>query len=281
MPAKNIVKQYEEGGYYHAYNRGVEKREIFLDDEDYKKFIGYLKLYLCPPNLQGVTLKDENNITISPSRALNNFSDDVHLISYCLMPNHFHLLLKQSTERGMARFMQSICTKYVLYFNRKYHRVGSLFQGTYKTVKIDSEEQLKYLSKYIHRNPLPDNPTRLHLEGLESYKYSSYRNYLGLFLQSWVKPDDIIYSFSNTNPYLSYKSFVEETGDISMVYREMIDLDFWPTRLHLEGEVTWPSRFWTSRRWGYWKGRYHRGLVGRRRQTPLAGSPQKPVLTWS
>ncbi|TXH02189.1 MAG: hypothetical protein E6P95_00395 [Candidatus Moraniibacteriota bacterium] len=226
MPAKNIVKVYEEGGYYHVYNRGVEKREIFLDEEDYKKFIGLLKFYLSPPSLQGVTLKDENNSTIPPSRTPNNFVDEVELIAYCLMPNHFHLLLKQSTLRGMANFMQSIGTKYVMYFNKKYHRVGSLFQGTYKTVKIESEEQLKYLSKYIHRNPLPDYPTGLHLEGLVSYKYSSYGNYLGYFSQKWIKPDDVLYSFSKTNKFLSYKSFVEETGDISLIYREMIDLDY-------------------------------------------------------
>ncbi|EKD62941.1 MAG: hypothetical protein ACD_52C00013G0001 [uncultured bacterium] len=226
MPAKNIVKQYVEGGYYHVYNRGVEKREIFLDEEDYKKFIGYLKLYLSSPTLQGSTLKDEFNRTIPPSRALNNFSQEIELVAYCLMPNHFHLLLKQITQRGMASFMQSLFTKYVMYFNRKYHRVGALFQGTYKTVKVDSEEQLKYLSKYIHRNPLPERPTRLHLEGLKDYKYSSYGNYLGLFKQPWIKPADVLYSFSRTNDFLSYKSFVEETGDVEIIYNEMIDLDY-------------------------------------------------------
>ncbi len=225
MPAKNLIKEYEAGAFYHIYNRGVEKRDIFLDHEDYVKFIGLLKTYLVKPDLQGVTLKDDNNHTISPSRALNNYAEEVNLLAYCLMPNHFHLLIRQFTERGMVGLMQSLLTKYVIYFNKKYKRVGGLFQSTYKTVKILGEEQFTYITKYIHRNPLPSYPTRLHLEGLREYKYSSYGNYLGLFKQSWVKTDDILSYFSKTNPRNSYQSFVEETGDIARVYKEMIDLD--------------------------------------------------------
>lgn len=225
MPAKNLIKEYEAGAFYHVYNRGVEKRVIFQDHEDYSKFIGLLKTYLTKPTLQGVTLKDENNHTISPSRALNNYAEQVDLLAYCLMPNHFHLMIRQSTDRGMVGLMQSLLTKYVIYFNKKYKRVGGLFQSTYKTVKISSEEQFTYITKYIHRNPLPEHPTRLHLEGLREYKYSSYGNYLGLFKQSWVKTEDILSYFSKTYPRNTYQSFVEETGDISQVYKEMIDLD--------------------------------------------------------
>lgn len=224
MPAKNIVKEYEVGGYYHVYNRGVEKRLIFEDDDDYKKFIGLLKVYLTKPNLQGLTLKDDKNATVPPSRALNNFADEIELVAYCLMPNHFHFLIKQNDERSMSKFMQSLLTKYVIYFNKKYKRVGGLFQGVYKTVRIESEAQFTYITKYIHRNPLGSSPTRSHLEGLQSYKYSSYCNYLGLYSQSWVKMDDILCYFGKP-PYNSYKSFVEESGDISRVYYDMIDLD--------------------------------------------------------
>ena len=225
MPSKNIIKQYEAGGYYHLYNRGVERRIIFEDELDYKTFISYLKIYLTPLNLRGPTLKDEEGKTISPSRVINNFVDDIELYAYCLMPNHFHILLKQNSERAIASFMQSIITKYVRYFNKRYKRVGGLFQDKYKCVTIKSEEQYTYLSKYIHRNPLPDHPTRTDLEGLRVYKYSSYGNYLGLFKQSWVKTEDILSYFSKTNPRNTYQSFVEETGDIALVYKEMIDLD--------------------------------------------------------
>jgi putative transposase len=225
MPAKNIIKEYEAGGYYHIYNRGVEKRNIFLDEDDYKKFIAFLRFYLVMPNLQGRTLKDENNRTISPSRANANFSDEIVLIAYCLMPNHFNILIKQVNERSMANFMHSLSTKYVMYFNKKYQRVGALFQGKYKTVHITNEEQFTYITKYIHRNPMPEHPTGSDPEGLRDYKYSSYGNYLGLFKQSWVKTEDILSYFSRTNPRNTYQAFVEETGDIASVYNEMIDLD--------------------------------------------------------
>ncbi len=222
MPPKNSIKEYEVGGYYHIYNRGVEKRDIFVDAQDYHKFIGYLKMYLTTPDPQGLSLRDESGRSICPSHQNNNFCEDISLLAYCLMPNHFHLLIKQNSERGMALFMHSIITKYVMYFNRRYKRVGGLFQGRYKCVRIESENQFIGISKYIHRNPLPEHPSGSDLEGLSDYKYSSYGNYLRLFQQSWIKPEDILCYYPTPK---AYKDFVEETGDIARVYREMIDLD--------------------------------------------------------
>ncbi len=226
MPAKNSVKEYEAGGYYHVYNRGVEKRDIFLDEGDYKNFLGILKMYLVKPDLQGLTLQaDGSEKSMAPTKTPNNFADEISLLCYCLMPNHFHLMLRQNNDRSMSSFLQTIMTKYVAYFNKKYRRQGGLFQGRYKAVRISNENQYIYLTKYIHRNPLPDHPARSDLAGLQNYKYSSYGNYLGLFRQSWVKTDDIMSYFSKTNPRNSYQSFVEETGDIATVYKEMIDMD--------------------------------------------------------
>ncbi len=225
MPQKNSRKQYGSGGHYHIYNRGVEKRLIFQDEVDYKTFISYMKQYLSPPNLKGLALKDDTGSTISPSHIPNNYFGDIKLLAYCLMPNHFHLLVSQNSDRGIAKFMQSLIQKYVMYFNKKYVRVGTLFQGRYKTVLITNEYQFTYITKYIHRNQLAILPSGPGPEGLLAYKYSSYGNYLGLFKQSWVKTEDILSYFSKTNPRNSYQSFVEETGDIAMVYKEMIDLD--------------------------------------------------------
>src|SRR3989344_6017769 len=182
MPAKNVVKEYQEKSYYHLYNRGVAKTNIFLDKADYKTFLGYLKFYLSVPSLQGLSLK------VSPSRQLKNYEQRIKLLAYCLMPNHFHLLVYQENLDDINYFMRSLCTKYSMYFNKKYHRVGHVFQGSYKAVLVSSEPQLVYLSKYIHRNPLEFLPSGIILEG---YKYSSYGNYLGLFNQTWIKKDDI------------------------------------------------------------------------------------------
>ncbi len=216
MPSRNVIKDYKENTFYHIYNRGVDKRIIFTDKVDYKKLLGYLKFYLSPVDLRGQTLK------ISPSKQLNNFSEVVDLLAYCLMPNHFHLLIYQKTEMAIASFMQSIFTKYSIYFNRKHKRLGPLFQGRYRAVEVTSEAQLiylsKYISKYIHRNPLDILPARTDLAG---YKYSSYGNYLKKFSQNWVKPDEII-SYFKTN---SYKEFVEETDEKDLLIIKKVGID--------------------------------------------------------
>ena len=198
MPSKNTLKKYVEKSYYHIYNRGVNKERIFLDDQDYKTFLSYLKFYLSFPDLRG----DSSQVKIAPSKQLKNYADQVKLIAYCLLPNHFHLLIWQDEFDRINFFMRSLATKYSRYFNRKYNRVGPVFQSVYKAVLIESEPQLLYLSKYIHRNPIELLPAR---RLLVDYKYSSFPNYLGLFNQTWVKPLDFINS--------SYKSFVEETDE--------------------------------------------------------------------
>ena len=198
MPSKNTIKTYVEKSYYHIYNRGINKERIFLDAQDYKTFLSYLKLYLSPVSLQG----DSSQVKAAPSKQLKNYTDQIKLNAYCLLSNHFHLLVWQDDFDRINFFMRSLATKFSRYFNRKYDRLGPVFQSVYKAVLIESENQLLYLSKYIHRNPLDVLPARSLLAG---YKYSSYPNYLGLFNQTWVKPLDFINR--------SYKTFVEETDE--------------------------------------------------------------------
>ena len=218
MPSKNIVKEFVPEAYYHIYNRGVAKQKIFLDDQDYKSFLSYLKLYLTLSSLQGPTLK------VAPSRILKNYFDQIKLLAYCLMPNHFHLFVWQKDANEITNFMRSLITKYAIYFNKKYKRVGPVFQGNYKAVMVKTENQFIYLSKYIHRNPLP-LPTRLDLVG---YKYSSYGNYLGKFSQAWVDKSEILSYFSKLNPEESYQKFVEEIDerDLILIKDEMLDFEF-------------------------------------------------------
>ena len=212
MPAKNTVRVYQENCYYHLYNRGVAKQAIFIDIEDYKTFLGYLKIYLT--SLRGLTLQ------VAPTKRLKNFTEQVDLLGYCLMPNHFHLIVFQRGLNDISNFMKSLGVKYTMYFNKKYKRVGPIFQGTYKAVEVSSESQLLYLSKYIHRNPAGFNPA-----GWKEYKYSSYGNYLRLFSQAWVKTDLMLSYFSKTKLNNSYKSFVEETDerDLPMVKSLVIE----------------------------------------------------------
>lgn len=198
MPAKNILKLYIENSYYHLYNRGVEKRIIFQDNQDYRVFLSYLKTYLSP--LKGAKEKPTGR---PRQRPLNNYHQQITLLSYCLMPNHFHLLLKQKPTEGIERFMRSLGTRYVQYFNKRYERVGPLFQDTYKAVLVETDNQLLHLSRYIH------------LQGILLGSYSSYADYLGKRKTEWLQPEEILSFFktaqrTSLKDILSYESFVED-----------------------------------------------------------------------
>lgn len=211
MPSRNIIKIYVENGYYHLYNRGVEKRTIFEDSQDYGVFLSYLKEYLSPPDpspLQGGTLKNKKYAYRLPK----NYFEEIFLLAYCLMPNHFHLLVNQKSTYAIKNFMQSLLTRYSMYFNKKYSRVGKLFQGHYKGAIVRNESYLLHLTRYIHLNPSE------YTKDLE-IAYSSYADYLGLRNTSWVKKADILAYFSSSNnkfkQYKSYKSFIEENASES------------------------------------------------------------------
>jgi len=215
MPAKNSLKTYVKNGFYHIYNRGVEKRSIFLDEQDYRVFLSYLKLYLLPieesvNNLQNndELVYQDKNIQVSRLYTLNNFFNKIDLICYVLMPNHFHLELRQANKKDIETFMRSLITKYTMYFNRKYKRVGHLFQGRYKAVLILGEEYLVHLSRYIHLNPLELITEEQHLA---SYPWSSYPAYINNLQINWLKKDFILSSFIKDQK--SYKKFVEDYNE--------------------------------------------------------------------
>ena len=236
VPSKNSQKDYEVGGIYHIYNRGVNKRSIFKTQKDYSVFISYLRDYLSEPppdidfddgDIRNIGLQ-EDFLKVSPSRKPKNYHGEIELMAYCLMPNHFHLLVRQNSETGINHFMRSMSVKYARYFNTTYKRVGHLFQDAYKAVKVDNEYQLTYLSKYIHRNPLDLGEFRKqNKRALSRYKYSSYQNYLGLFSQSWLKTKMILDLFSKSKPNNSYQNFVEgaEADDIAIISDLTLDIE--------------------------------------------------------
>lgn len=214
MPAKNVLKSYIENGYYHLYNRGVEKRIIFQDDQDYRVFLYYLRLYLSPPDL-AKEYKGYSFVRPPRQRLLNNFHQEITLLAYCLMSNHFHLLLQQKPAEGIEKFMRSLGTKYVQYFNKRYQRVGPLFQDTYKAVLVKTDEQLLHLSRYLHLNPAKDNNKKVSLQRILLNSYSSYPDYLGKRTTGWIHPEEILGSFKTAQrtglkDILSYQSFVED-----------------------------------------------------------------------
>jgi putative transposase len=212
MPSRNSIKIYVKDGFYHIYNRGVEKRIIFEDDQDYKVFLKYLKEALSPPpdskllkktiSLQGASFK-------GVPRQPKNFQTQIDLLAFCLMPNHFHLLLKQSSKDSMESFMRSVITRYSMYFNKRYSRVGKLFQGHYKACLIKNDNYLLHLSRYIHTNPL-ENYSDL------TKAYSSYSQYIGLTKSNWLKPELILSFFDRADKSFfrgtnTYNNFVEKS----------------------------------------------------------------------
>ncbi len=208
MPAKNRRKSYLENGYYHLYNRGVEKRKIFLDAQDYSVFLSYLKEYLLPKNEKELAEKLNDPETSYKEKDkvlkllnLNNFSDEITLICYCLMPNHFHFFVKQKHLDSIDKFMNSVFTRYSMYFNRKYKRVGSLFQGVYKAVLVGNGEQFVHLTKYIHK------------QAINAETPSSYSEYLGIKDTKWVRPEEVLIHFSQKFPNLTYENFIKEFND--------------------------------------------------------------------
>lgn len=175
--------------YYHVYNRGTDKRLIFLNAEDYNRFV--LILHLCNSkgsvdvsNLirEGLSFPDLMDIEVGERL--------VDIGAYCLMPNHFHLLLREKQENGISLFMKKLLTAYSMYFNIKHKRKGGLFEGPFLARHADTDEYLKYLISYIHLNPIKIFDPRWKEEGiadrlgakkyLGGYKYSSYLDYLGV-----------------------------------------------------------------------------------------------------
>lgn len=217
MPSRNTQKIYFSGAYYHVYNRGVNKQKIFSHKRDYHVFLSFLKDTLLPVSTDDLVLKltsphlsplDKRSIINKLNR--QNFANEIDLLCYVLMPNHFHLLIKQHEERSMEKFMRSLMDRYVRYYNLKYNRVGSLFQGKYKAVLVDSEAQLLHLSRYLHRNSINNltrsDPKRSDLMKMLISQPSSLPVYLGQNNFDWVKSQDILGNFKrdDVNTYLDF-----------------------------------------------------------------------------
>jgi REP element-mobilizing transposase RayT len=179
------------GEFYHVYNRGNDKKKIFNNDKDYLRFL--VLLYTCN-NVGSIHLSNHKGLS-KPQNLLKMFSIKreetlVDIGSYCLMPNHIHLLLKEKIEGGISLFLQKLFTAYSMFYNKKYVRTGKLFEGVYKAEHADSDNYLKYLYTYINLNPISlidkgwkDRIIKDKIKSkdfLKSYKYSSYFDYVGI-----------------------------------------------------------------------------------------------------
>lgn len=189
------------GQYYHLYNRGLAKRNIFSTPKDYQRFIQTFFYYqIQNPKPKFSLYQDSSLYKIDPSKKT------VDILCFCLMPNHFHLLIKQLQDDGTSEFMRRFIHSYNKYWNTKHDNFGPLLQGMFKAVLIESEEQLTHLSRYIHLNPLVAGITN----DLNSYQWSSYYSYITPNDKSPVAKDEILQFFSSAG---DYEKFVLDQAD--------------------------------------------------------------------
>ena len=174
MPSRNVEKVYVPGQFYHVYNRGVNKQDIFRDTTDYVVFLNLLKRYL-----HSEPMKDRYG------RIFPSLYGELELVAFCLMPNHFHLCFYLKHEKAIETLMRGVCTSYTTYFNKKYKRVGTLFQGVYKASHISNDGYLQHITRYIHLNP----------RDYMHWQFSSLPYYLGQKNAHWVRPGVILALF--------------------------------------------------------------------------------------
>ena len=165
--------EFQTGEFYHIYNRGVDKREVFLDKWDYVRFLKSLREFNNDSIYeQRVYARNRELMGLSPEAS--GLSTLEEFITYCLNPNHFHFLLKQLRDNGIRIFMHKLGTGYTCYFNQKYNRSGSLFQGPFKAIHIKSDSYLLWLSGYINGN------AEIHkIAKAENWIWGSYLDYTG------------------------------------------------------------------------------------------------------
>ena len=224
--------KFSVGEYYHIYNRGVDKRDIFMDKYDYDRFLLLLKI--CNSNLS-VDVRKMKRGKVSEGLAFAN--EDQALVDigvWCLMPNHFHMLVTEKVDGGISLYFQKLLTAYSMYFNGKYERKGSLFQGRFQAKHANTDNYLKYLYSYIHLNPVKLIQANWREKGLinlksvqnflEGYKYSSYLDYSGRIRDE----NNILNTKAFPEYFESRESFQDNLSDWLHFNPDILDISTFP-----------------------------------------------------
>jgi len=217
--------QFANDEYYHIFNRGVDKRKIFLEEKDYQRFL--LSLNLLNDKEAGLLLQWRDYMKCKEKSALpflklgfRNRKFLVDIVAYCLNPNHYHLLVKQRAEKGIERFMHKLGTSYTKFFNEKYRRSGVLLQGKFKAIHIKNNVKLLYLSAYINQN------SEVHeIAKAEKYLWSSYSQYLGNKKFGLCRTHVISSHFKNVKEYKEFcrenlRGMIEKKQDEKLLIEE-------------------------------------------------------------
>ena len=192
------------GECYHIYNRGAARQPTFSSKRDYERFLSCLLYYRfnnSPFKLSRLLQisKNERDQILLNLESRQDFA--IEIVAYCLMPNHFHILIKQITDKGISTFMKLVTDSYTRYYNTKHDRLGPLFQGAFKAVRIETNEQLIHVSRYIHLNPLVSYVVRD--DELLYYPWSSLMDYLN-GRHSFVNSQSVISNFKTSKNYQEF-----------------------------------------------------------------------------
>lgn len=166
------------GQVYHIFNRGIDRRPTFTDKKEYQRAVECIRYYRIdhPPVKLSKFLRIEGSKRDEMLQKLGTMDVLVQILCYCLMPNHFHLLVRQIKDKGISKYMSNYQNSYTRYFNTKNKRDGSLFLDQFKAVRIESDDQLVHVSRYIHLNPYTGYVVKSFI-GLEKYSWSSLTDY--------------------------------------------------------------------------------------------------------
>lgn len=204
--------------YYHVFNRGVARMPVFYTASDYRYMLRAFEYYRfsdVPLRLSQFLHLDAAQQLYIKNEIESKAKTLISVVAFTLMPNHFHLILRQNEDKGIALYMGRAINSYARYLNTKRKRVGPLFQGVYKAVRIESNEQLLHLSRYIHLNPFVGGVIRK--EAVYTYPWSSLQAYVGTGI-SFLQPEIVLCQFSNTN---MYQAFVNDHADYAKQLAEI------------------------------------------------------------
>lgn len=187
--------KFSTGEFYHIYNRGVDKRSIFMDTEDFYRFLKSMNDFNVKDPIGSIFENSFNQLGSSAPKS----GKLVNFIAYCLNQNHYHFILEPLVEDGVQKFMHKVSTGYTNYFNEKYKRSGSLFQGKYKAIHIDSNEYLLHLSAYINLNYKVHK--NLNKEWMKKLPMSSFKEYVEKNVKNICSKNIILEQFSSLKEY--------------------------------------------------------------------------------
>lgn len=199
------------GNIYHVYNRGVARQPTFFAKRDYERIMLTLRYYRLrkPPRKLSYFLEipaqERETWLVRQEKELAKL---VEILCFVFMPNHFHMMLRQVVDGGITTYVRHAINSYTKFINTKYHRPGPLFQGEFKAVRIETNEQLLHVSRYIHLNPFTSSVVRA--GDLRSYPWSSLPVYLGAGATPYLSPDIVLSQFSKKH---TYEAFVFDHAD--------------------------------------------------------------------